>query len=249
MTVPVSPIDDEALYDRGAATLLACWEAIARGSRGAAVHRLPGVAAAVFPHGPERAIYNNALLERGAGPEALDAMEAAYAAAGVDRYAAWAHETDHALRAALAARGYAVAESTRAMGLCLDDLRAPRPPLDLAPPHWGDYVRHLGGLGVPAGLLAGVDPGPFRPLLARRDGETAGTALGFDHAGDCGVFNVSTVERARRRGLGTALTARLLHDARARGCRTATLQATEMAERLYAGLGFRDLGRFLEYAR
>jgi hypothetical protein len=38
-----------------------------------------------------------------------------------------------------------------------------------------------------------------------------------------------------------------LHRARRRGCRTATLQSTEMAEHLYASVDFRDLGRILEY--
>jgi predicted GNAT family acetyltransferase len=55
------------------------------------------------------------------------------------------------------------------------------------------------------------------------------------------------VEKARRRGLGTALTAAQVHDARGRGCRTASLQSTEIAERVYAAVGFRDLGRILEY--
>jgi hypothetical protein len=43
------------------------------------------------------------------------------------------------------------------------------------------------------------------------------------------------------------VTALLVHDARARGCQTASLQSTEMAQRMYAALGFRDLGRILEY--
>jgi GNAT superfamily N-acetyltransferase len=210
---------------------------------------LPGVAAAVFPHEPERSVYNNAVLDRGARPDALDAMEAAYASAGVHRFAAWVHESDGAMCAALEARGYAVAEATRAMGMRLSELRLPRPQLDLAPPDWAAYVRHLVAAGVPDGLLAGVDPRPFHVVLARGDGEIVGTALGFDLAGDRGVFNVSTLEHARRRGLGTALTAHLLHDAAARGCRTASLQATPMAERIYAAAGFRDLGRFLEYTR
>jgi hypothetical protein len=47
--------------------------------------------------------------------------------------------------------------------------------------------------------------------------------------------------------LGTALTALLVHDAAARGIRTASLQSTPMGERLYAAVGFRDLGRILEY--
>jgi predicted GNAT family acetyltransferase len=55
------------------------------------------------------------------------------------------------------------------------------------------------------------------------------------------------LERRERRGLGTAVTALLAHEAATRGCRTASLQSSEMAERIYAAIGFRDLGRFLEY--
>ena len=43
------------------------------------------------------------------------------------------------------------------------------------------------------------------------------------------------------------LTAVHLHDALARGCRTASVQSTKMAERIYAAVGFRDLGQILEY--
>jgi hypothetical protein len=97
------------LYRSGSATLLASFEAYARGADGAAVIRAPGVAAAVFPNLPERAVYNNALIDRdldaGERAEAIEAMEAAYAAGGVDRFAAWVHETDSALRADLEARG------------------------------------------------------------------------------------------------------------------------------------------------
>jgi predicted GNAT family acetyltransferase len=72
--------------------------------------------------------------------------------------------------------------------------------------------------------------------------------MAFDLGDDCGIYNVATLEHARRRGLGTALTALLAHDAVARGCRTASLQSTPIAERVYAAVGFRDLGRILEYA-
>jgi GNAT superfamily N-acetyltransferase len=232
------------LYRRNTETLIASWEAIARGSRDARVIRGERFAAAVFPHEPERSVYNNALLQAGAP---LAAVEDAYA--GIEGYALWVHESDEATRSALAARGYAITETTRAMGMELRDARVSAPELDLAPPDWAGYVRYLARFGVPEGLLAGVDPSAFRLLLARHDGEVAATALGFDCDGDRGIFNVSTVESARRRGLGTALTARLVHEAAARGSRTASLQSTEMAERVYAAVGFRDLGRFLEYAR
>src|SRR6266487_2240603 len=57
-------LSDADLYRRGAQTLLASWEKYARGATGAVVRRSPGVATAVFPNEPERAVYNNALLER-----------------------------------------------------------------------------------------------------------------------------------------------------------------------------------------
>jgi ribosomal protein S18 acetylase RimI-like enzyme len=71
--------------------------------------------------------------------------------------------------------------------------------------------------------------------------------MAFDHQGDCGIFNVGTLESARRRGLATALTALHLHNAAARGCRTASLQSTEIAEHVYTTVGFRALGRILEF--
>ena len=100
---------------------------------------------------------------------------------------------------------------------------------------------------MPRGFLSGMDPSAFHVLVARLRGENVSTAIAFDFAGDCGIYNVGTLEPARRRGLATALTAIHLHDARARGCRTASLQSTAMAERVYAAAGFRDLGRILEY--
>jgi ribosomal protein S18 acetylase RimI-like enzyme len=238
----------DELYDRGAATLVASWEAYARGSPGAAVIRSPGVAAALFPAEPARSVYNNALLDRDLGPAAraaaLDAMEAAFAAAGIDRFAAWVHESDLALRADVTRRGYTLDTATRAMSMALGAIRLPPPAIELAPPEWSEYLR---AADLPAGLLDAVDPRAFHVVIARLDGESVATGIAFDRDGDCGIFNVGTLPRARRRGLGTAVTTRLVHDAAGRGCRTASLQATAVAERLYAAVGFRDLGRILEY--
>ncbi|GAA4695149.1 hypothetical protein GCM10023215_36090 [Pseudonocardia yuanmonensis] len=244
MTAPT----DVDLYAGGTATLLAAWEEYARGTSGAAVHRLGGVAAAVFPHGPERGVYNNAVLDRDLLPAeraaALDAMEEVYAVAGIGRFAAWVHEDDRAMRADLERRGYGLDETTRAMGMSLDDLRTPRPSLDLAAADWTEYLRVI---EVPTDLLAGADHAAFHVVVVRHDGGNAAAAMAYDHGEDCGIYNVGTLGHARRRGLGTALTTALLHDARDRGRHTASLQATSMAERLYAAIGFRDLGRILEF--
>src|SRR5919202_5767624 len=114
------------LYHAGTQTLLASWEEYARGAVDAALYRLAGVAVAVFPHEHERAVYNNAMLARGLSNEerasALDGMEALYAAAGVERFAAWEHEVDGAMRQDLARRGYMVDTTTRAMGMSLTDI-------------------------------------------------------------------------------------------------------------------------------
>ena len=225
------------------ATLAASWEEYARGAPGASVQRLPGVTAAVFPNGPERAVYNNAVLERA---EAIDAMEAAYAQAGVERFAAWVHEGDAALRAGIERRGYEVVEVTRAMGMPLDGGVKPRNGGEVGRAGWAEYL-HVADL--PAGLLAGIDPDAFRVVVGRLNGEVVAAGISYDHGGDCGIYNVVTREHARRRGIGTAVTAALVREARERGCETATLQSTPIAERVYAAVGFRDLGRILEYAR
>jgi hypothetical protein len=106
----VDHVSDADLYLRGAETLVASWQEYARGASGAAIRRLPGVVAAIFPEAPERLVYNNALVERdltaAERSNALDAMEAAYAAAGVTRFAAWLHGSDYGMRDADTAGKY-----------------------------------------------------------------------------------------------------------------------------------------------
>ena len=243
----MTTLTDADLYTRGTATLIASWEAYARAAAGAALERRAGVAVAVFPDEPERSVYNNAVLEAGLAPadraEAIAAMEATYAHAGVTRFAAWVHETDQAARTDFEWRGYVLDTTTHAMGMALGAGFA-APDVDLAPPDWVESLR-VGG--VPTSLLPGLDRDAFHVLIARLEGRNASAAIAHDHEGDCGIYNVGTVERARRRGLGTALTALHLHDALERGCRTASLQATDMAESMYRTVGFRNLGRILEY--
>jgi hypothetical protein len=99
------------LYLRGAETLLASFGGVCpRGDRccGAALPRcchcrLPErVRARRLQQRAPRA-RDLAAAERA---DALDAMEAAYAAAGVTRFAAWVHESDEAMRGDLKRRGY-----------------------------------------------------------------------------------------------------------------------------------------------
>jgi hypothetical protein len=138
MTAPnlLEPSEQAELYLRGSDTLLASWEAYARGATGAALHRLPGVAA----------------------------VQAAYAAAGVARFAAWVHESDEPMRAELERRGYALDTTTRAMGMALDEIRLPRPQIALGPAGWTEYLEmeHL-----PPDFLRTADHAAFHLLAAR----------------------------------------------------------------------------------
>jgi hypothetical protein len=190
--------DDVSLYERQAATLVASWAAYATGSTGARVARSEGVSAAVFPTAPERGVYNNALLECGTDAArrstAVETMERVYTDAGVDHYAAWVHESDAPMIGQLTGSGYRFDSSTRVMAMSLDAIPVPEPEIELGEASWEEYLRIIDG---PDGLLAGVDPSAFHVLVARLDGRNAGTALAYDHDGDCGIYNVVTLPDAR----------------------------------------------------
>ena len=96
---------------------------------------------------------STAASTRSTRTRAVERMEAAYASAGIDRFAAWVHESDERMRHELEARGYTLDTATRAMGMVVSDVRLPRPELDLE-----------------AGRLAGL------PALPGRGATAAGTA-------------------------------------------------------------------------
>lgn len=236
------------LRERQLRTLVASWSRNATGSRGATVHGEDGARICVFPAHPERDVYNNALVDRDLTTtlvsRAVDAIERHYSEASIDAYAVWSHESDSVTRAELKARGYRYDTSTRAMAMCLNQIAVPRPEIEVGRGGWPDYLR---ANDLPAGFLSGIDTTVFHVLIARHDGKIVGAAVAYDCEGDCGIYSLHTAPEARRKGLGTALTALHLHNARDRGCVTASVQSTEMAEGVYAAVGFADLGRYIEY--
>jgi GNAT superfamily N-acetyltransferase len=83
----------------------------------------------------------------------------------------------------------------------------------------------------------------FIVALATLDGEPVGVATAIltdERAGSCvGIFGVGVLERARRRGIGSALTSWLLEQAFSQGATLAHLNPdSEVASHLYARLGF-----------
>ncbi|HEV7195471.1 MAG TPA: GNAT family N-acetyltransferase [Pedococcus sp.] len=75
-------------------------------------------------------------------------------------------------------------------------------------------------------------------LVARLEGEPVGCAAGVALDGVMGVYNVGTVEAARRRGVGRALTAAMMRIGRDQGCHSAILHASELGYPVYESLGF-----------
>jgi ribosomal protein S18 acetylase RimI-like enzyme len=79
-------------------------------------------------------------------------------------------------------------------------------------------------------------------FVAYLDGTPASCAMTLVSHGVAGVFYVATVENARRRGLGDALTRVAARAGFALGARAAWLGASEMGADLYRRIGFSDLG-------
>lgn len=79
------------------------------------------------------------------------------------------------------------------------------------------------------------------------DGLPVTTGLGIRTGRTIGVYNIATVESARRRGYGAAMTMRIVDDGAAEGCDVAILQASEMGRPIYERLGFRTVVEYFGY--
>jgi GNAT superfamily N-acetyltransferase len=83
--------------------------------------------------------------------------------------------------------------------------------------------------------------------LARLHGKPVATAGLSLAAGVAGLFLVATVEEARGRGIGTAVTMAALLAARDRGYAVGVLQASEMGYPIYARMGFTEQFRYRSF--
>ena len=107
------------------------------------------------------------------------------------------------------------------------------------PPDWEpDVFDLLYGLGL---------EWPLQYYLATQDGVPVAASTLYLAAGVAGIYNVATVAEARHRGIGAAVTAAPLQDARALGYRAAILQASDMGFSMYQRLGFRTVCRMDHY--
>jgi GNAT superfamily N-acetyltransferase len=208
-----------------------------------------GLVASVVPSAPESPTLNAAVaLDPDRAPEHLAELQERYDGARVRRWGVWldGSATDAAL--ALLDAGLMVTASSPGMGAAIAQLPA-RGGAAAVTPRRADLatvgrVNDLAYGNYDARLERTLRPLPNGILNAYRvdlDGEPAAVALALHHDADCGVSFVATVPRARRRGLATRVMREAIGEARAHGCTSTTLQATDLGERLYARLGYRRL--------
>jgi len=250
-------VERAAWLDRVRESMVVTWGLIARHSEGGRAIEREGVFAAVVPATPKRSVSNSVIYsDADALARALDELAAAYDEAGVEAWTVWVPEGETEAAAALADAGHALDAEPRAMGAELDGLERP----DLGDVDWfrGCDLETVGrvndsayGYG-PHGfspIISTLPPTEVHPYGARVDGKTVAVMLAIDGAGDTEIAWVATDEAARGRGLATALMSQALWDARQRGMRTSTLQATKLGAPIYERVGFRDLGALQMWER
>jgi hypothetical protein len=95
-----------------------------------------------------------------------------------------------------------------------------------------------------------VEPGTYHPpsiladlamamFIGRVDGEAVAAAMGYPTEHAVGVFGVTTVESARRRGYGTAVTRAAMQTEMGK---PSILAPSDEAESMYRRLGYRQVG-------
>jgi N-acetylglutamate synthase len=85
--------------------------------------------------------------------------------------------------------------------------------------------------------------------VGRVDGKPVSTAIGFRQGDAVGIFNVATRPEYRRRGYGTAFTARALSDGFKSGATFGWLQSSPLGESLYRRMGFRQVETYTLLSR
>lgn len=250
---PASRPDEELRrdYERMRESMVALWADLAEFSDGASSGPLDGACAARFPD-PRGAVFNNALLDRECPDPAatVDRLRGHYSDAGLDDYAIWAHESERPSLDAIEAAGFERSETTRAMLVHLDRLPAKRR---------GSRGKLAIGTTLAPGEALELNSLPLDTLdawpddaiwyLALEDEELVSCALARDLDGDRSISFVATAERHRRQGAASRVLGRMLSDALAAGCRSASLHATAAAEGIYRRAGFTDLGLLIEHRR
>lgn len=93
------------------------------------------------------------------------------------------------------------------------------------------------------------DDRPMHQFVALLDGEPVATSAALYAHGVVGLYNVGTHPSARRRGIGTAVSAAAFAEAPARGYKVAIVVSTPMGRSVYERLGAREVCNLAIYER
>lgn len=85
--------------------------------------------------------------------------------------------------------------------------------------------------------------------LARLDGEIIAISSVVYLAGVAGIYNVATLEKARGKGIGTAITKQPLLEAKSKGYQLAILHSSELGFNVYKNIGFQDYYKIGMYVK
>ncbi len=107
----------------------------------------------------------------------------------------------------------------------------------------GEIFRRVFGFPLVA------DP-RVRLAVGYLDGAPVSGAAALAAEGTIGIYAVGTVERARRRGIGRAVTWAAIDAGRAAwGSEIAVLQSSEMGAPVYRSMGFEEISRYISFER
>ena len=214
---------------------------------------LGDVQAAVVPSSRLASIPNGVVYSDSAAlVEALPRLASVY---GELPYLVWLRPDDEEAARACAAGGLRHDGAAAFMGAALDEIEPPRGTVRSEPIDWAATAGvNEAAYGLPAGTFAGLfGPMPASPPArlygARVEGAWAAVVMTVDAGSHLGFYFVATRPEFQRRGLAAELMRVAAQSARRRGLTTTALEGSAAGEAVYAGLGFRLLGRVGQYER
>ena len=118
---------------------------------------------------------------------------------------------------------------------------------------YGAFVALLVASGIGAAWATQIFPSRLLDtpdiayFLARLDGRAAGISVAVQTGESGGIYSVATLEDARRRGVGTAVTWAAVKQIRDWGCDAAVLQSSVMGYPVYRAMGFEEVVRYVRF--
>ena len=251
-------VDDRALAAREHENFIASIGMVAAHRQGGLVRHRDGIA--VLAAGGPLRVFNQVFVESSAAPDAALADGVATMRAGGYRFVVHLRTGDDDARVPLlAGLGLVEPEADDGLpGMALHPIGGmpPLPPaLEIRKVEdaagLAEHVRVTAlGFGLDEGMVRGLlgsallDVPGVRFYVGYVDGVAVAGGAGVASGTTIGVYNIATLESARRRGYGAALTARVVEDGRADGHEVAVLQASDVGLPIYERLGFRTVVRY-----